>query len=411
MNETKNNPARILRYVSLGFILTAAVFSVLNDGSYAFWRRTLVQTLVFYAFFFHILERLVSGKTLIPKHRLNRPLFALLCLVVISACFARDVSIAANTVIQVLAFVCGFYIFLSIAKNRREQVWLVITAAAITLGLSIYGLLIHFEIYLFPTWKYVHLFQRGMVCATFANHAHLAGFLEMGILFYLGLFYPGQKTRPALIFMVFLLLIMVTTLILTLSRGGWVAAGFGMIFIFVTSGLNRPYKKSPGKKIFAALALVLLCLVMLGSPAIVKRGMTMATHQNDLIPGRKIIWKGAVDMICQFPLTGVGPGNYATARTVFQPPGVNFPYADAHNDYLQFVAETGVFAIPVMAWLVVTFFSQGFKKLNHPSRQTRWITTCAMAGVVAILVHSTVDYNLQFPSNALFFTALAAQIT
>ncbi|MEX1315409.1 MAG: O-antigen polymerase, partial [Desulfotignum sp.] len=64
--------------------------------------------------------------------------------------------------------------------------------------------------------------------------------------------------------------------------------------------------------------------------------------------------------------------------------------------------------VPLMLWLVFLFFRAGFAKLRSPSRQTAGIALGCMAGVVAILIHSYSDGNLQIPANALLFSGLTA---
>jgi hypothetical protein len=61
-----------------------------------------------------------------------------------------------------------------------------------------------------------------------------------------------------------------------------------------------------------------------------------------------------------------------------------------------------------MLWLLYWFFRTGFNRLKSRSRQTQGITLGTMAAVVALLIHSYSDGNLQIPANALLFTALTA---
>ncbi len=72
------------------------------------------------------------------------------------------------------------------------------------------------------------------------------------------------------------------------------------------------------------------------------------------------------------------------------------------------MAESGLFLIPLVLWMMVALFKKGFQKLVNPSRLVRGTTIGAMTGMVAILVHSTVDFNLLIPANALLFAVLAA---
>jgi O-antigen ligase len=280
----------------------------------------------------------------------------------------------------------------------------------ITLVLCTYGLLIHFKIYLVHDWRYINFAQGGSLSANFANHNHLAGWLEMMIFLWTGLLFARKRSLIKTVVIVFILLVMIASIIFSLSRGGWIATLTGAGFILLATRFHNTFLVP--KKILSITIVLFFCLVLgiLGSGSVVKRGMTVVEQQSDVIPARTIAWTGAVEMIKTYPLTGVGIGNFPIIFTQFQPPGLNFRFYELHNDYLQFTAEMGLFFIPLLLWLIFNLFKTGFKKLDHPSRQTRWITLGAMGGVVAILVHSVSDFNLQFPSNALLFTLLAAQV-
>jgi O-antigen ligase len=125
---------------------------------------------------------------------------------------------------------------------------------------------------------------------------------------------------------------------------------------------------------------------------------------------RRTVWGGIVKMIADHPLMGTGPGTFALIFTQYQPPGQLPPYKMAHNDYLHFVSEAGLFLIPVIIWMIIALFKKGFKKLKNPSRLVRGITLGALSGITAILIHSIPDFNLHIPANAILFTILAALI-
>jgi O-antigen ligase len=113
-------------------------------------------------------------------------------------------------------------------------------------------------------------------------------------------------------------------------------------------------------------------------------------------------------MIKANPLTGVGPGNYATAFTAFQPPGLTDPYYFANCDYLQFTSETGLLLAPLIAWLAWNLFAHGFARLRTRDLRIRGTTVGAMGGILAMLVYSLTDFNLNIPANAFLFTVFAA---
>ncbi len=393
------------------FIYSALVFSILWRGSEPPWRTVVLQTMIFTSFFFYGIGRLYSGKSLVDRMGIHLPLIGLTTLLILTSLSAWNKGLALNAWLQFLSLLAGFVVFLDMAKYRKEQVRLLYAVGLLSTGLCIYGLLIHFKIFLFPSWELIAAYQRGNLCATFINHCHMAGWLEMAILFCLPLFFLRDRTITKITLLILMACILLTSLVLTLARGGWIAVSVGLLFVGCAAFSHKSFAFGKKHLTVAGCGTLILLAVILGSTPVTKRGLTVIEQESSSLAGREIGWAGTIDMIKDHPLLGVGPSNYATAFTRYQPPGVSSRFYHAHNDYLQFTAELGVLFIPVLVWLVIVFFKTGFKKLKHPSRQSRWITMSAMGGVVAILAHSAGDFNLQIPSNALLFTLLAAQVT
>jgi O-antigen ligase len=115
-----------------------------------------------------------------------------------------------------------------------------------------------------------------------------------------------------------------------------------------------------------------------------------------------------VELIKEYPFFGTGPGTFAIIFPQFQLPGSSVRFYQAHNDYLHFFAELGVLFVPLVFWILTALFRTGRAKLHSTSRQTWSVTLGAMTGILAILVHSLVDFNLHIPANALLFTVLSA---
>jgi hypothetical protein len=82
--------------------------------------------------------------------------------------------------------------------------------------------------------------------------------------------------------------------------------------------------------------------------------------------------------------------------------------AHAENDYLELAAEGGVGAVMAAAGVALLLGRGLLGALGASQRLARGLATGAMAGIVALLVHSAFDFNLRIPSNALAAGALAA---
>lgn len=85
--------------------------------------------------------------------------------------------------------------------------------------------------------------------------------------------------------------------------------------------------------------------------------------------------------------------------------------SQAHNDYLQIIADCGVIGVFLTIWFLVVLFKDINRAMRHRQVVMSGMALGCGGGVVAILVHSLFDFNLQLPSNALLFLVLTAAIS
>jgi O-antigen ligase len=111
---------------------------------------------------------------------------------------------------------------------------------------------------------------------------------------------------------------------------------------------------------------------------------------NQWTGGRLYLWQSAVHMAAAHPLTGVGMGRFFALEGAFAPRWL-IPRAwheHAHSLYLQVGAELGLIGLSALAVVLWT--------LRTPLRQARSpLEKGLAAGLIAILVHQSVDYTLQ----------------
>ena len=117
----------------------------------------------------------------------------------------------------------------------------------------------------------------------------------------------------------------------------------------------------------------------------------------------------AQQIVKDYPWFGAGPGSFYTVFPRYRGPGVVTHNVHAHNDYVQFAAEHGIIGFGIIGSVVV--LSLGAAVLAQWRRRDllmRGMAFATVMGVTAILIHSTVDFNLQIPANALLFVLLLA---
>jgi O-antigen ligase len=226
----------------------------------------------------------------------------------------------------------------------------------------------------------------------------------------LALFLTRTRRGPFLIALIIAVVMVITCHLLTLSRGGWFSLGLALSFMALLLMLHKRFRN---KKLLALLFssfAVVLFFVLSGTDLFV-RALSMTDEETVLgMGGRMIIWQGTLGMIKDNLLIGIGPGTFATIFPQYQLAGSAARFYQVHNDYLHFLVELGVLFLPLLGWLLLSLFNAGRRKLQSTSRQVWGISLGAMTGIVAILIHSFVDFNLHIPANAILFTVLAALV-
>lgn len=133
--------------------------------------------------------------------------------------------------------------------------------------------------------------------------------------------------------------------------------------------------------------------------------------REDALSIRGEIWGATLRMIADHPVFGVGLGAFATMYPRYDPSNGLRRTAEAHNDYLQLVAETGVVGgLLGGAFLlfVMGVVRRAFSWAGTSSRAEAATALGASVGILTSLIHSAVDFGLQITANALTFLGLLA---
>ena len=411
-NQSAHSP-RATRYALCTVryaIYALLIFTPLARGSVQGWSVSVIHLITLIALTAFLLEKSLAWNWKWINTPLDKPILCLLLLCFLSSIFSLHRYTSIWSLILLLNYLTIYYLVIHTIRTRtqfRQLIYLVIGVATF---LSIFGLFKWIGANPFLWWEYPDLkYSADFLSATYGNHNHLAGYMEMAIPLLLGLFLIGFRGEK-LLFLIFLTFLMLTALILSLSRGGWIGSLIGLLFMALALVTDRHFRN---KRLIAALTggFLAVAFIVLASTPVVERIRTI--EQKEEIPNlsaRVTVWKGVAQMIQDHPLLGTGPGTFAAVFTQYQPPGFACRYFMAHNDYLHITSETGLPIIAIVVWMIIALYRKGFKNLKNPSRLVRGITVGAMSGITAILVHSISDFNLHIPANALLFTVLAALV-
>lgn len=124
---------------------------------------------------------------------------------------------------------------------------------------------------------------------------------------------------------------------------------------------------------------------------------------------RTIVWKGALDILRHYPVFGSGVETFAFSYYKFRPVEHNavseweFLYNKAHNEYLNFLATTGLFGFLTYLSFIIAFIFLFFK-----NSQLSIVNFSLFAGWITILV--TNFFGFSVVAVALFFYLIPAMI-
>lgn len=245
----------------------------------------------------------------------------------------------------------------------------------------------------------------GWVYGSYVNHNHYAGLMELLVPIPLVLSLSRLATDKERIAAGVAAAVMAGTIFLSGSRGGMLAI---LVELSILGAIlfrhRRGVRTAAGIAIFAVVLVSLL--TWLGGKELSNRVSSISTESRSEISGgmRLSIDRDTLRMFRNKPVLGWGLGTFPTVYPQFRSFYTNFFVNEAHNDYLQLLAEMGVLGFAVMLWFLVVSYRKGLAKIaNWMADVSGAVTLACLLGVTGILVHSLVDFNLQIPANAALF--------
>lgn len=195
--------------------------------------------------------------------------------------------------------------------------------------------------------------------------------------------------RPTKYFALFISFLSALALVFTQTRGAWVAVAFVVgIYIFNKIITN----KMLAVKLIAGLGLFVI--IVLQIPSIQNRTKTIPDLNYTSTSERLMIWQESWNMFKDHSITGIGLGNFAEiCRNSYLSELAKSPesHIHAHNNFLQFLVETGIigFAGFTILFLCI-FFATG--AINHNESYNKWMLAVFLA-TLSIMLHGLTEYT------------------
>jgi O-antigen ligase len=324
--------------------------------------------------------------------------------------------VARRELIQIL--LCAF-LFLAVLNNlHRQEAGQIIGMTVVFLGMVIA---------VYACWQFASksarvwnlpLLRPGRGSGTFLNPNTLAAFLEILAPLALSYLVMGRGSHAVKVLLAYAAAVILAGIGVTMSRGGWLTTAATLAVLCVVLVSKRDYRLQG-----LALAAVLAAG---GIVAGTKMRMVLARLEQTF-PGQKAddmrltTWRAGEEMWEDHFWWGVGPGHFTYRFRQYRPAILQMQPDRVYSDYLNVLAEWGV-AGGVLVGSVWALLWWGVFKTWKSLRGTRdgpvrkrsdklALLTGAAAGLLAILLHSCVDYHLHVPAIAILVVTLMALVS
>ncbi len=440
--------SNLLGYVLSIGLMVAMAFTALAHGAVEPWSVTTLGLILIFLFSIWIIKAVVDRTLTIQIPATFYPLVALLGL----GCFqsfsfkgvsgsqvalSLDVEATRLAIEVIIYMILALLIAANYLTDQRKLGWFRNFIICFGFGLAVFGLVQHF------TWngKYFWVIEPttapSFPFGPFVNHNHFAGYMEMIAPIPIGLILLRAVRGELWLFYGFTAVMMSVATAVSLSRGGMVSLFAGVLFV-ISLGLRPESMASRGfdsveygrwklpmmlSRYGAALAIVLTISVgiwWIGADPVLRRmekgELSLAAGSKEqgketFFQSRGWIWRDTMEMIRANWLTGVGLGAYHTAYPIYTRQDGLIIVSQAHNDYLQALADGGIVGALIVLWFLVLIARDTTRAIRHRDPMKAGTALGCAGGIFALAVHSIFDFNLQLPSNALLFLVLSAVVS
>lgn len=336
-----------------------------------------------------------------------------------------EVYSAGVQLAEVFTYVCLFCITVYATRRERARNWLVVSLISLGLFEVFYGLVQYFA-----GWQYIYAYKKRFytdhATGTYVNPNHFAGLLEMILplafaltLYQLERISPYKKKRgrrgvwntrsgderaaPVILYL-FSSLLLFSGVLLSRSRMGIFSASIVvvvMVFLWIN---NTAWGRSTAALLLIGVLVVVATFSLwLGLDPVVER---FETAEHDL-QNRVVIWKDTLSLIGAHPIFGVGLGSFADSYRKYQTTMLAGNVIHAHNDYLEITAEWGILGTGLVVGLFLVVLARVIRAFYRATRaRIAFLGLGCFGSILAILLHSLMDFNLHIHANAMVFAVV-----
>jgi hypothetical protein len=373
--------------------------------------RDLATLVRFSLFAGVVVYRLSHGKGLrewLWNGWLTRAVLGYFMVAVASVAFNPVTLDAQRELMRLASYVCFYYVITDWIQTQGDTRTLLKVLMVSTIAVALFGLYqvmiggyspvydvlypVQEEIRQIPPWE-------GRITSFLEHFNGLAAYINLVVPFCL--VFALRGTDPTLRTLSrWCMALASVALLLTQSRGGLLAY---VAILMVSAYMLAPDRKTRMRRL--AVVLVVCVLAAAAAGLLFQR---LGEIDDYTAVSRLAIWGGAFTVFAHAPVVGAGFGNLRPLMggLLGLPEGW---MGDAHNLYLELLAESGLMGFIAFAFLIISALRAARRCMRQLRDEFAWlIGIAAFAALCGVLVHGTVDYLFHTTPQvaALFFLVL-----
>src|SRR3989339_1767534 len=389
-NVSSDSLPKVIFFIT-GFFLF--LLPLIPDEKITRWKLWVLESGLFIILITWIFNKINSERIYIKNSELNKPILIWLIFSIFLYIISSNLHIAELELYRVIICFLSFFVFSNIIlKNGRKEIlirfWLIGGFLSV-----IYGLMTHYGgFWIITTPKVDRIFS------TFGNPIFFASFLVVSFPFIIYIITLSSNFLNRFFWFIISLAFLIS-LFFTKSRAGWVGLGVSSLVLIFN------LLKTKKQKIFFIIVFSII------TAGFIYKTKNVWTRQQ----AHLLIWRDSLKMVSRNPLLGVGLGtfhinfpNYASEELKKIWPQMQNIVNDAHSEFVQILAETGIIGFGIFLWIIIIYFLQlnKFKK-NINDKNKILLQNVGLASVCGILVQNLFSVDMRFTISSFYlFTVI-----
>jgi len=336
---------------------------------------------------------------------------------------SMDTSATATQWLKSISLFEVFFLALVLVSSRQKLKLLVTALVLAGTFQAVYGSLMTITgtDYI---WNQPKTASQGVASGTFINRNHFAGYLEMCLALGLGLLIANLEDNRAVSWRQFFrriiatllgekartriyLALMVIGLILSQSRMGNTAF-FASMSISGLLGLLL-FRNASRSVIILFASLLIIDIFLMGAFFGIDKVQQRLESTTAVTEERVVVNDLSKHIVGDHLWWGTGLGTYYTVFPQYRDERIGSSYIHAHNDLIEFPSELGLVGLAPLVLLMLSSFVVAIRlQVSNRSRLLRAMGFASSMAIIAIMLHSTTDFNLQVFANAATFMVILA---